>query len=72
MDSFSTINESRVGIVVTGPEGDEMEFAMNFEFKASNNKAEYEALIRGIKITLELGAQRVKIFFDFRLVSQQT
>lgn len=44
---------------------------MNFEFKASNNETEYKALIRGMKIALELGAWRVKIFFDSKLVTQQ-
>lgn len=70
VDGFFIINESGVGIIVTSLDGDELEFAMNFEFRASNNKAEYEALIIGIKITLELGGQRVNSFSDSKLVTQ--
>lgn len=56
VDGPSTIIWSEAKIVVINPEGDELEFAVNFEFRASNNEVEYGALIRGIKIALELGA----------------
>lgn len=72
VDGTSMINGSEVGIVVTNPEGDELEFAKNFEFRASNYEVEYEVLIRRMKITLELGAWRVNIFSNSMLVTQQT
>lgn len=46
VDGSSTINRSGAGIVITSPKGDELEFVVNFKFRASNNKVEYEALIR--------------------------
>jgi hypothetical protein len=38
---------------------------------ASNNEAEYEALIHGMKMVKACGATRLKIFGDSQLVAQQ-
>src|SRR5664279_2496288 len=35
------------GIVLTSPKGDRLEYALQIHFKASNNVAEYEALVHG-------------------------
>ncbi|KAL0434231.1 UNVERIFIED_CONTAM: hypothetical protein Slati_2757400 [Sesamum latifolium] len=45
VDGSSTAQGSGEGIVLTTPQGDDIEFAVKFEFMASNNKAEYEALV---------------------------
>ena len=39
-----------VGIVLTSPKGDRLEYALQIHFKASNNVAEYEALVHGFKL----------------------
>ncbi|KAL0282513.1 UNVERIFIED_CONTAM: Retrovirus-related Pol polyprotein from transposon [Sesamum radiatum] len=44
-DGSSTTQGSGAGIVITTPEGEDLEFAITFGFKASNNEAEYEALV---------------------------
>ncbi|KAL0407314.1 UNVERIFIED_CONTAM: hypothetical protein Slati_4045300 [Sesamum latifolium] len=40
VDGSSTIQGSGTGIVITSPEGEDLEFAIKFGFKASNNEAE--------------------------------
>ncbi|KAK4406444.1 hypothetical protein Sango_0650900 [Sesamum angolense] len=45
------VKNSRAGVVLTIPEGDEIEYALHFDFNASNNEAEYEALIVGVRST---------------------
>ena len=40
----------RAGIVLTSPKGDRLEYALQIHFKASNNVAEYEALVHGLKL----------------------
>ena len=40
-------------------------------FKASNNEAEYEALLAGLRAVLDLRAQEVEVFSDSRLVVNQ-
>ena len=44
---------------------------MDFE-KPSNNEAEYEALIHGMKMAKECRADRLMIYGDSNLVVQQT
>lgn len=48
-----------------------MHSAMRFQFKASNNEAEYEALIAGVKIALEMKVENLNIYSDSQLVVRQ-
>ncbi|GJX92206.1 reverse transcriptase domain-containing protein [Tanacetum coccineum] len=43
------------GLILTNPEGIEFTYALRFRFDATNNKAEYEALIAGLKIAEQMG-----------------
>ena len=47
---------SRAGVVLISPDGSRLHYAICLHFLASNNAAEYEALINGLRITIELGA----------------
>ncbi|KAL0451714.1 UNVERIFIED_CONTAM: hypothetical protein Slati_1149500 [Sesamum latifolium] len=49
VDGSSTAQGSGAGIVITTPQGEDLEFAIKFDFKASNNEAEYEALVIGLR-----------------------
>ena len=40
----------------------QLEYALRFKFKASNNEVEYEALITRLKLAMEVGARRLKVF----------
>ena len=44
---------------------------LQIHFKATNNVAEYEALLHGLHIAKELGVQRVLCYGDSDLVAQQ-
>ncbi|KAM1958915.1 hypothetical protein ACFX15_004248 [Malus domestica] len=48
-----------------------MEYALRFKFKASNNEAEYEALLTGLRLAKHLGVKRIDIFSDSQLVVNQ-
>ena len=71
VDGSSNSKLSGAGIIITDPEGHSYEYALRFEFKASNNIAEYEALIAGIQLCRELGARHLHIFSDSQLVVSQ-
>ncbi|KAL0411678.1 UNVERIFIED_CONTAM: hypothetical protein Slati_3757500 [Sesamum latifolium] len=47
VDGSSNTQGSGAGIVITSPRGEDLEFAKTFDFRASNNEAEYEALVSG-------------------------
>ena len=53
------------------PEGDKFEYAMKFKFQASNNEAEYEALLAGIKMCKAAGALEIEAKTDSLLVVSQ-
>ncbi|XP_012839272.1 PREDICTED: uncharacterized protein LOC105959678 [Erythranthe guttata] len=65
------IELSGAGIVLTNPGGDEFEYAQRFESIASNNVAEYEALIAGIRLALAAGARKLLIQSDSQIVVNQ-
>lgn len=53
------------------PDGHELTYALRFEFKASNNEAEYEALIAGLKLALKMGVTKLRAYSDSQLVVNQ-
>ncbi|GJX25472.1 reverse transcriptase domain-containing protein [Tanacetum coccineum] len=48
----SYVDGSGAELIFTNPEGIEFTYALRFEFNATNNEAEYEALIAGLRIVL--------------------
>ena len=71
MDGASSAMGASVGIVIITPEGIRLEHSFRFGFKASNNEAEYEALIARLKTALDFGARDMKVYSDSRLVVNQ-
>ena len=60
------------GVILTSPQGDKMKYILRMTFpNASNNEAEYEALLHGMRMAKACGATRLKIFGDSQLVAQQ-
>jgi ribonuclease HI len=50
-----------VGLVFISPLGMRMEYLIRLHFLASNNITEYEALINGLRITVDLGIKFLEI-----------
>ena len=68
----SSRNElARVGIVISSPFKKITQFSFKLSLDCSNNQAEYEALIIGLKILLEMEISTVKMFRDSQLVINQ-
>ncbi|KAL0399974.1 UNVERIFIED_CONTAM: hypothetical protein Sradi_2340700 [Sesamum radiatum] len=67
----STFDGSKAGVVLTTLEGDELEYALSFDFKASNNETEYEALIVSIRLALDVGAKNLIAYSDSQQVTNQ-
>ncbi|GJZ03920.1 reverse transcriptase domain-containing protein [Tanacetum coccineum] len=59
------------GLILTNPEGMEFTYALRFRFDATNNEAEYEALIAGLKIAKQMGIENLQANVDSRLVANQ-
>ncbi|KAL0458773.1 UNVERIFIED_CONTAM: Pro-Pol polyprotein [Sesamum latifolium] len=71
VDGSSTEQGSGAGIVITTPQSEDLEFAIKFGFKASNNEAEYEALVIGLRMAHETGANNLLAYSDSQLVVKQ-
>ena len=49
---------------MTSPDGIDMEFALRFGFQASNNKAEYEAVIVGLNLAHSMEVDQLEVCND--------
>jgi ribonuclease HI len=58
-------------IVLTSSKGDQLKYVLQIHFRASNNVAEYEALVHGLKVAKEIGVHRIICYDDSDLVVQQ-
>ena len=71
VDGSSNNRSCGAGVVLEGPGEIVIEQAMKFEFKTSNNQAEYEAIIAGLHLALELDVTKLICKSDSRLVIGQ-
>ncbi|GKA11495.1 reverse transcriptase domain-containing protein [Tanacetum coccineum] len=70
-DGSSCVDGSGAGLILTNAEGAEFTYAMRFRFEATNNEAEYEALIAGLRIAEQMGVKNLQAHVDSRLVANQ-
>jgi hypothetical protein len=59
------------GLLFVSPLGEHMRYAVRLHFPALNNMAEYEALLCGLKIAIEIGIKRLDVRGDSQLVIDQ-
>ena len=71
VDGSSNKKGGGAGILLEGPDDLVLEQATRFTFETSNNQAEYEALIGGLRLAHDLGVQRLRCYTDSRLVTGQ-
>jgi ribonuclease HI len=62
---------SGAGVVILNKNGEQIFELSRFLDKATNNEAEYKALIRGVRAAADVGIKRVQIFLDSELVVNQ-
>nr|GEX58055.1 reverse transcriptase domain-containing protein [Tanacetum cinerariifolium] len=67
----SCVDGSGVGLILTNPKGVEFTYALRFQFTASNNEAEYEALVAGLRIAAQMRVKNVQVNVDSKLVANQ-
>ncbi|XP_020222083.1 uncharacterized protein LOC109804662 [Cajanus cajan] len=62
---------SGADIILEGPTRLNLEQSLRFAFKASNNQAEYEALLAGLRLAQEIGVRRLVCWTDSKVVAEQ-
>jgi ribonuclease HI len=59
------------GVLLISPQGEQLKYVLQIHYKASNNGAEFEALIYGLCIAVSLGIKRLLAFGDSKVVIEQ-
>ena len=68
VDGAANQRGSEVGLVLISPEKTIIEKSLRLEFSATNNEAEYEALLQGMVMVQKMGGKVVEMFLDSKLV----
>jgi hypothetical protein len=71
VDGSSNLKGSGAGVVLEGPNNLLIEKSLIFKFKVSNNQDEYEALIAGMTLAREMGAENLRAKSDSQLVTSK-
>ncbi|GFY85496.1 molybdenum cofactor sulfurase family protein [Actinidia rufa] len=68
VDRSSNQHGCGAGLVLQTPSGEQIEYTICIGFKGTNNEAEYEALLAGLKVATKLGVDSLNAFSDSQLV----
>jgi hypothetical protein len=69
-DGSYTLKGAGADVVLIPPEGDMLKYDIQIEFSVTNNIAEYEGLVTGLRLAKELGIRRLLIRGDSQLVAK--
>ncbi|XP_052874546.1 uncharacterized protein LOC128280442 [Gossypium arboreum] len=70
-DEASNTMGNRIGAVLVSPNGDQYPFTSKLDFDCTNNMAEYEACIVGIRAVIERKIKVLEVYEDSALVIYQ-
>jgi ribonuclease HI len=70
-DGSLKLQGAGAGILFIAPRGEQLKYALQLLFPASNNAAEYEALIHGLSIIVSLGIKKLMVYGDSLVVISQ-
>ena len=68
VDGAANSQGSGAGLILTSSDGIDVEYALKFRLQASNNKAEYEAVITGLNLAHSMEADQLEVCSDSQLV----
>ncbi|GJV32147.1 reverse transcriptase domain-containing protein [Tanacetum coccineum] len=63
---------SRAGLILIAPDDVEYSYVLRLDFSNSNNNAEDEALLAGLRIATEMQVKDIHAFVDFKLVARRS
>ena len=70
-DGSLKLDGGGAGVLFISPKGEQLKYVFQILFKVSNNEAEYEALLHGLRLAVSLGIKRLLVYGDSLLVVQQ-
>ncbi|XP_071709113.1 uncharacterized protein [Rutidosis leptorrhynchoides] len=70
-DGASSEEGLGIDLLLVSPNGEEITYAIRLKFIASNNEAEYEALIAGLRLAKSIDVRQLTAYVDSQLVASQ-
>jgi ribonuclease HI len=70
-DDALNLEGAGAGVLLISPQGEQLKYVLQIHYKASNNGAEYDALIHGLRIAVSLGIKRLLNFRDSKVIIEQ-
>ena len=70
-DESATKKVGGAGVVLISPKGEMLKYVARLQFLATNNEAEYEALLTGLSLAKALRAKSLIVQFDSQLIIGQ-
>nr|AAK26119.1 putative gag-pol precursor [Oryza sativa Japonica Group] len=70
-DGSLSLQGAGAGVTLTSPSGDVLRYLVRLDFRATNNMAEYEGLLAGLRVAAGLGIRRLLVLGDSQLVVNQ-
>ena len=70
-DSSKMLAGLGAGVVFSSPTGDTVQYVLQIMYTDSNNAAEYEALLHGLRMAVSMGIQRLEARGDSNLAISQ-
>jgi ribonuclease HI len=67
LDSLK-LRGASAGVLQISPTGEQLKYVLQIFWKVSNNKAEYEALLHGLRLAASLGIKRLLVYDDSAVV----
>jgi ribonuclease HI len=70
-DGSLKLEGAGAGVLLISPKGEQLKYVLQVFWKVSNNEAEYEALLHGLRLAISLGIKRLLVYGDSAVVINQ-
>jgi ribonuclease HI len=70
-DSSLKLEGAGTGVPLISPKGEQLKYILQIFWKVSNKESEYEALLRGLQLTISLSIKRLLVYGDSVVVINQ-
>jgi ribonuclease HI len=70
-DGSLKLEGAGAGVLLISPTGEQLKYVLQMFWKVSNNEAEYEALLHGLRLAASLGIKRLLVYGDSAVVINQ-
>jgi ribonuclease HI len=67
-DGSLQLDGGGAGVLFISPRGEQLKYVLQILWEVSNNEAEYEALLHGLRLAISLGIKRLLVYGDSLLV----